>query len=35
LADITQDSSPDLRSRQGGEHRQASRRVRELLREQW
>jgi|GEM_PF-1674752 len=35
LADITQDSSPDLRSRLNAEHRQASRRVRELLRAQW
>jgi len=35
LADIAQDPTPDLRSRQGGEHRQASRRVRELLRGQW
>jgi len=35
LADIAQDANPDLRSRQGAEYRQASRRVRELLREQW
>jgi len=35
LADIAQHASPDLRSRLDAEHRQASRRVRELLRAQW
>jgi len=35
LADIAQHANPDLRSRLDAEHRQASRRVRELLRAQW
>lgn len=35
LADIAADASRDLSSRFGGEHRAASRRVRELLRAQW
>jgi malonate decarboxylase gamma subunit len=35
LADIASDGARDLSSRFGGEHRGASRRVRELLRAQW
>ncbi|WP_338761476.1 biotin-independent malonate decarboxylase subunit gamma [Massilia sp. METH4] len=35
LADIAPNEARDLSSRFGGEHRAASRRVRELLREQW
>jgi len=35
LIDIGQETSPNLRIRQGAEHRAASRRVRELLRAQW
>jgi len=35
LNDMTQDPIPDLRTRLNAEHRQATRRVRELLRAQW
>jgi malonate decarboxylase gamma subunit len=35
LADIVSDGARDLSGRFGGQHRGASRRVRELLRAQW